>query len=66
MSKRELRITIAEDGEVTVKVSGAPGASCLDASKFLEEAMGGGVRVREETAEMYETEVAEEKVEQGT
>lgn len=53
MGKRELRIKIAEDGSVTVGVTGAPGASCLDATKFLEDALG-VVSARDLTGEYYE------------
>ena len=62
MAKHELKITVAEDGSVKIGVRGAPGASCLDASKFLEDALGEGVE-RVETEEMYQT--AETLVEQG-
>ena len=65
MAKQMLKIAIAEDGSVAVKVSGAPGASCLDATKFLEEAMGGGVATQEMTDEFYQTEVSAQ-IEQGT
>ena len=63
MAKQMLKIAIAEDGSVAVKVSGAPGASCLDATKFLEEAMGGGVAAQEVTDEYYQTEAQAEVVE---
>ena len=57
MGKQTLKITIAEDGSVNVKVAGIAGSSCLDASKFLEDAMGGGVAAQEMTEEYYEVPV---------
>ncbi len=65
MAKSTLKITIAEDGSVNVKVAGIAGSSCLDATKFLEDAMGGGVQAQEMTEEFYQAEVQAE-IEQGT
>lgn len=39
MTKR-IEIVIAPAGEVTVQTSGVKGASCRDASRFLEQALG--------------------------
>lgn len=64
--KRELRIVIAADGTVTVKVTGASGASCLDATKFLEDAMGGGIKGQEMTEEFYQPTEAGSTIEQGS
>lgn len=55
--KRELKITIAEDGSVQVKVQGVAGQSCLGETKFLEDAMGGSIKAQETTEEFYLAEV---------
>ncbi len=52
--KKELEITIGPDGEVTVRVKCVKGASCVDETKFLEDALGGKVESRELTSEYYE------------
>ncbi len=57
MPKTTLKIQIAEDGAVNVQVAGVAGPSCLDATKFLEDAMGGGVQAQEMTEEFYQTSV---------
>jgi len=35
-------------------VKGVKGASCIDETKFLEQALGGEILVREPTSEYYE------------
>jgi hypothetical protein len=52
--KKELEITIGPDGEVSVLVKCIKGASCVDETKFLEEALGNTVESRELTSEYYE------------
>ena len=37
---KRIIITIAPDGETEVETSGFAGPECLDASKFLEDALG--------------------------
>lgn len=37
---KSLRITINNKGQVEVEVNGVQGSSCLDLTKFLEEALG--------------------------
>jgi hypothetical protein len=56
--RKELEITIGPDGKVTVHVKCVPGQSCVDESKFLEEALGGKIESRELTSEYYEQPVA--------
>ena len=56
--KKELEITIGPDGEVQVLVKCIKGQSCVDETKFLEEALGGKVESRELTSEYYEQPVA--------
>ena len=52
--KKEMEITIGPDGTVTVRVRCVKGQSCVDESRFLEEALGGAVESRELTSEYYE------------
>ncbi len=52
--KKELEITIGPDGEVKVLVKCIKGQSCVDETKFLEEALGNTVESRELTSEYYE------------
>jgi hypothetical protein len=54
MRKQDIHITISPSGEVSFLVKGVKGSSCLDETKFLEEALGGEVLEREKTAEYYE------------
>jgi hypothetical protein len=54
MRKQELEITIAPDGTVSFTVKGVKGPDCLAETRFLEEALGGGVIAREKTSEYYE------------
>ena len=54
MRKQDIEITISPTGEVTFTVKGVKGSSCLEETKFLEEALGGGVLEQEKTSEYYE------------
>ena len=54
MRKQDIEITISPTGEVSFTVKGIKGASCLDETKFLEDALGGGVLEQEKTSEYYE------------
>ncbi len=54
MRKQDIEITISPSGEVTFTVKGVKGGSCLDETKFLEEALGGGVLDQQKTGEYYE------------
>ncbi len=55
MQKQDIIITIGPDGEVSFTIKGAKGKSCINETKFLEEALGGEVQEREFTAEYYES-----------
>jgi hypothetical protein len=59
--KRDIVITINEDGGVNIEVEGVPGSDCVDFTKFLEEELG-EVTQREFTSEYFQQE-EEEKVE---
>jgi len=52
--KQEIEISISPAGEVSFTVKGIKGASCIDETKFLEQALGGEILVREPTPEYYE------------
>ena len=54
MHKQDIEIVINAKGEVTFQVKGVKGGSCLAETKFLEQALGGEILVREPTSEYYE------------
>lgn len=56
MRKQDIEITIAPDGTVTFEAKGIKGPSCLEETKFLENALGGAAAVVEQqkTGEFYE------------
>ena len=54
MHKQDIEIVINAKGEVTFEVKGVKGGSCLDETKFLEAALGGGVIDQQKTSEYYE------------
>jgi hypothetical protein len=56
MRKQDIEIVINEKGEVTFTVKGVKGGSCMDETKFLEQALGGDAAVvtQEKTSEFYE------------
>jgi hypothetical protein len=54
MHKQELEIVISPDGKVSFTVKGVKGSSCVDETKFLEQALGGEVTEQQKTSEFYE------------
>ncbi|MGE0706429.1 MAG: DUF2997 domain-containing protein [Planctomycetota bacterium] len=63
--KDELEITIDKDGNVTIKVIGGDGTTCVELTKELEEALG-LVDKRTLTEQYYQEPVdTEAQVEQG-
>jgi hypothetical protein len=56
MRKQDIEIVINEKGEVTFQVKGVKGGSCIDETKFLEQALGGDAAVldQQKTGEYYE------------
>ena len=54
MHKQDIEITIAPNGDVSFTVKGVKGASCIEETKFLEQALGGEILVREPTSEYYQ------------
>ena len=55
--KKELEISIGPDGNVSVRVKCGDGTTCVDDTKFLEEALGGGIKARDLLPEYYENNV---------
>ena len=51
--KKELHITISPTGEVQVQVKCVAGASCVDETRFLEDALGNTIESRELTSDYY-------------
>jgi hypothetical protein len=56
MRKQDIEIVINAKGEVTFQVKGMKGGSCLDETRFLEQALGGDAAVvdQQKTSEYYE------------
>ena len=54
MDVQEIEVFIDKDGQVRLEVRGVKGASCLDLTAALEQALGGQVIEREMTPEAYE------------
>lgn len=52
MRKQDIEIVISPTGEVTT-AKGIKGSSCLDETKFLEQALGGEVLDQQKTGEYY-------------
>jgi len=55
--KKELHISISPTGEVAVQVKCIAGASCVDETKFLEDALGNTIESRDLTSEYYQNPV---------
>ncbi len=54
---KTIEIVVSPTGQTTIQTKGFAGASCQDASRFLEQALG--TRMDEErTAEFYQAEEA--------
>lgn len=51
--KREMKINIGPDGQITIEVVGVGGSECMEFSEFLERELGEVVD-RERTAEFYQ------------
>jgi hypothetical protein len=60
---RIIEVIVSPKGETSVQTKGYAGADCLQASKFLEEALGLAAAERK-TAEYYETNPAQQHVQQ--
>lgn len=60
---RVIEITVSPQGDVTVQTRGYAGSDCLQASKFLEQALGVSTN-EQRTAEFYQPAVAEQQIQQ--
>jgi hypothetical protein len=60
---RIIEVTISPTGEATVQTKGYTGSDCLQASKFLEAALG-VVTTDKKTAEFYQPEEARQQAHQ--
>jgi len=60
---KTIEITVSPTGQTTVRTNGFHGASCRDATRLLEQALG---KVAEDrpTAEFYQTESVQESQQQ--
>jgi Protein of unknown function (DUF2997) len=60
---RIIEVVVSPTGETTVQTKGYAGADCLQASRFLEQALGVNTTDRK-TAEYHETANAQQQVQQ--
>jgi hypothetical protein len=60
---RIIEVTVSPTGETTVQTKGYAGADCVQASKFLEQALGVSISDRK-TAEYHETAAVQQQVQQ--
>ena len=60
---KTIEIIVDANGESTVQTQGFVGASCRDASKFIEQALG-DTTAEKLTAEFHQTAVTQQTLEQ--
>jgi hypothetical protein len=60
---RLIEVIVSPQGEATVQTQGYAGGDCLQASKFLEQALGVAAEDRK-TAEFYQTTATEQHLRQ--
>jgi len=60
---RIIEVTVSPKGETSIQTKGYAGADCLQASKFLEQALG-VVAKESKTVEFYQAAQSEQRVEQ--
>ena len=60
---RVIEVIASPQGETTIQTKGYAGNDCVQASKFLEQALG-VVATDNKTGEYYQTEEAEQHVQQ--
>ena len=60
---RVIEVVVSPNGETTVQTKGYAGANCLQASKWLEQALGIGTADRK-TGEFYQSAQTEQHVQQ--
>jgi hypothetical protein len=59
---RIIEVTVSKTGESTVQTKGYAGGECLNASKFLEQALG-VTSADTKTSEFYQSESAQQQQE---
>jgi hypothetical protein len=60
---RIIEVTVSPQGEATVQTKGYAGSDCLQASKFLEQALGIATS-EHKTGELYQTASSEQHIRQ--
>jgi hypothetical protein len=60
---RIIEVTVSPNGEATVQTKGYSGGECLQASKFLEQALGVAL-AEQKTNEYYQEAAAQQQVSQ--
>jgi hypothetical protein len=60
---RVIEVVVSPTGETTVQTRGYAGADCLQASRFLEHALG-VITADSKTAEFYQSESAQQQLQQ--
>ena len=60
---RVLEVIVSPNGETNVQTKGFVGAECLEASRWLEQALGIVAQERK-TAEFYQTAVQQQEIRQ--
>jgi hypothetical protein len=60
---RVIEVTVSPQGETTVQTKGYSGSDCVQASKFVEQALGVPIQERK-TSEYYEQVAVEQRVQQ--
>ena len=60
-----IEMLVSPTGQVTVQTKGFTGASCKDASRFIEQALG-QPSTEQLTAEFYQTQNVPHQQQQGT
>ena len=60
---RLIEVTVSPQGETTIQTKGYAGAECLQASRFLEQALGVAAS-DSKTSEFYQTEQIEQQAQQ--
>ena len=60
---RVIEVTVSPQGQVTVQTKGFAGGDCLQASRFVEQALGVAT-ADHKTAEFYQSTATEQRVQQ--
>lgn len=58
---RVIEVIVSPSGETTVQTKGYVGADCLQASKFLEQALG-RITSEHKTTEFYQAQAAQQEI----